>query len=244
MRGHPEDRTRLSWWFPKIPSDILVPETIIIPYDGDNLINVLDGELPLGFSALRIDIVNAGDQLRWPFFLRTDYLSGKHDWKDTCYVSRSNKVQCHMINLIENSAMADIIGFPTDYWIARKLIPTKPTFFAFHGDMPIVKERRYFVQDDKVVCHHPYWPSEAFDSTVVSALNYEELLDEMNFESHEEVDLLSGLSSKVGAALGGAWSIDWLWSEDEGEWYLTDMAEAGQSYHWSGCHNERVYFGK
>jgi hypothetical protein len=245
MRGHSEDRTRLSWWFPRLfgagiiyPHDILVPETIIIPYTGDNLINILDKKIPNEFAPLCTRIIKAGDELGWPFFLRTDYLSGKHSWKDTCHIPGPECVAKRVAHLVEESAMADMMGFPTDYWIARKLIPTKPAFFAFHGDMPIVKERRYFVQDSKVVCHHPYWPLEAFDSTCVSVDNWRELLGDMNLENDDEVDLLSKLSSKVGAAIGGAWSIDWLWSEDEGKWYLTDMAEAAQSYHWSGCQSE------
>ena len=240
MRGHPEDRTRLSWWFPKIPSDILVQKTVVIPYTGDNLINILDGKTPADFAPLCIRIINAGNELGWPFFLRTDYLSGKHSWKDTCYVSNPKCVAKRVVCLVEESIMADIIGFPTDYWIARKLIPTKPAFFAFRGDMPIVKERRYFVQDNKVVCHHPYWPMQAFllGDLACEVPDWRELLDDMNLESDEEVGLLSGLSSKVGGAIGGAWSIDWLWSEDEGQWYLTDMAEAGQSYHWPECKSQ------
>ena len=57
----------------------------------------------------------------------------------------------------------------------------------------------------------------------------------MNYESDGEVALLSELSSSVGAAIGGAWSVDWLWSELKGLWFLIDMAEADLSYHWPGC---------
>ncbi|MCK5613414.1 hypothetical protein KAR91_66705, partial [Candidatus Pacearchaeota archaeon] len=84
---------------------------------------------------------------------------------------------------------------------------------------------------------HPYWPMQAFliGDTYCEFPNWEKLLDEMNVESDSEITLLSGLSSKVGAAIGGSWSIDWLWSEQEGKWYLTDMAEADVSYHWPKC---------
>jgi len=234
MRG-PEDKTRLSWWFPRLPLDILTPETAIIPYTGDSLIRLLDGEIPTDFAALCVKITNAGDKFGWPLFLRTDYLSAKHGWKDTCHVPGPDDVQSRVVQLVEFSAIADFMGFPTDYWIARKFIPTRPAFSAFYGDMPIVKERRYFVQDAKVVCHHPYWPDEAFDNIRVSVENWRELLDAMNAESDEEIHLLSELSSKVGSSIGGAWSIDWLWSEDECRWYLTDMAQAATSYHWPGC---------
>ncbi|KKN98829.1 hypothetical protein LCGC14_0140700 [marine sediment metagenome] len=239
------NRNRLSWWFPKIPKEILVPETRIFPKCvwadcGANhfvLIGVLDGRKPEAFDTLCWQLKAAGDELGYPFFLRTDYLSGKHGWNDTCFVTHAIEIPCHVARLIEESIGADILGFPPDCWIARKMISTIPSFFAFHGDMPIVKERRYFVQDSKVLCHHPYWPSEAFDFVRVSIDSWPTQLDEMNYQSSGEISLLSDLSAKVGGVVGGAWSIDWLWSEPEQQWYLIDMAEAETSYHWKNCFN-------
>lgn len=236
-RRSPNNRTRLSWWFPKIPKDILVPRTTIIEYTGEDLLCLFDGVKPAEMRKLCDIIEIFGDHVEWPIFLRTDYLSGKHSWKNTCYVSNSDDVEGHIKELITESFIADLHGFPTDMWIARKMIPTTPAFYAFRGEMPIVKERRYFVQDGKVVCHHPYWPMQAFliGDLACEYPHWEKLLDEMNKESDPEVALLSGLSSQVGAAIGGSWSIDWLWSEQEGNWYLIDMAEADVSYHWPEC---------
>lgn len=229
------NKTRLSYWFSQIPSDILVPNTEIVFYDRDNLINLLDGQMPIGFRSLCDKLIGIGNRLGWPLFLRTDYLSGKHNWENTCYVSSSRDIPSHVIRLVEESALADMLGFPTDCWIVREIIPTSATFTAFRGDMPIVKERRYFVQDDKVICHHPYWPSTVFNETRVSIEDWKKHLDIINLESNDEIRLLSNLSSKVGAAVTGAWSIDWLWSEQRGQWFLIDMAEAKSSYHWPGC---------
>jgi len=138
-----------------------------------------------------------------------------------------------------------MLGFPTDCWIARAMIPTIAAFTAFRGNMPIVKERRYFVQDAKVVCHHPYWPPSVFDDARVSIGGWRKRLDAMNIEDKDEIGLLSQLSSKVGAEIPGAWSIDWLWSEQKSQWFLTDMAEAKLSYHWPGCskHKEMIEGG-
>ena len=244
MRKDPDNRNRLSWWFPRIPPDILVPKTVIIPYEswGQNdeddcdLVGLLDGQTsPPGFDSLCNTVILSGCALGWPMFLRTDFLSGKHSWKDTCCISLAKDVPRSITKLVEFSCEADMWGFPTDCWIARKMIPTTPAFKAFRGNMPIVKERRYFVQDDKVVCHHPYWPEEAFGNVRVSVDGWKEHLQCMNRESDHEIDLLSRRSSRVGAAIGGSWSIDWLWSEPECRWYLTDMAEADKSYHWSEC---------
>lgn len=237
-RTDPENKSRLSWWLKFIPSDVPTPLTHVIGYPKNDLINLLDGKTPSEFDDLCKAIVYAGKNLGWPLFLRTDYLSGKHNWKDTCFVSSPDDVPNHVARLVEESALADMWGFPTDVWIARELIPTFPAFTAFWGNMPIVKERRYFVQDDKVVCHHPYWPPEAFRNHPVSIEGWREILDEMNYQHGQEVHTLSELSSRVGAAIGGSWSIDWLWSEQRNQWYLTDMAEAAHSYHWPGC--ERI----
>lgn len=236
-RGNIDDRIRLSWWFPKLPSDIPVPKTRIIPYFGDNLLNLLDGGTPRGFISLCKQIVNVGKQFGWPLFLRTDYLSGKHGWNNTCYIPSPHNIAYHIFKLVEESINADLLGFPTDCWVVRELIPTLTSFKAFYGYMPIIKERRYFVHDARVICHHPYWPPEAFEGkhVRVSVSNWREYLDVLNIESEDEVRLLSELSSRVGATIGGAWSIDWLWSEQKSKWFLIDMADAAQSYHWPGC---------
>lgn len=229
------NRNRLSWWFPKIPSDIFVPETEIITCDGADLLGVLDNQPSAAFGPLCRQIIEAGNRLGWPLFLRTDYLSGKHGWKDTCCVPGPGRVAKHVSRLIGESLMADPMGFPVDTWIARKFIPTERAFTAFHGDMPIVKERRYFVEDDKVVCHHPYWPPEAFEHVPVLSGDWVDELESINRESAHEIQLLSRRSSCVGKKIGGSWSIDWLWSEPHCRWYLTDMAEAYMSYHWPEC---------
>lgn len=88
-----------------------------------------------------------------------------------------------------------------------------------------------------MVCHYPYWPSAVFKNQQVSVDDWLECLNAINVESDEEIHLLSDLSSKLGASLGGAWSVDWLWSEKESKWYMIDMAEAAMSYCWPECPN-------
>lgn len=232
-----DNRTRLSWWFPRLPTEIPVPQTEIIPYPAGDLVKLCDGQEPSGFRPLVGRITEAGIRLGWPLFLRTDYLSGKHGWKNTCHVPSPDDVSKHIVRLVEESELADMMGFPTDRWIARELLLVSAPFTAFYGNMPIVKERRYFVNGASVICHHPYWPPAVFEGLSVSPsiVDWRASLDEMNDESADEIILLSDLSSTIGAAIGGAWSIDWLWSEQRGQWFLTDMAEAKSSYHWPGC---------
>jgi|GEM_PF-7122508 len=69
-RGHPEDHNRLSWWFPKLSSYIPTPETRIIRYAGEDLIKLLDGEIPEGFDILLADITQARYEVGWPMLLK------------------------------------------------------------------------------------------------------------------------------------------------------------------------------
>jgi hypothetical protein len=50
---------------------------------------------------------------------------------------------------------------------------------------------------------------------------------------------LDQIAIAAGAALGGAWSVDIL--ETKRGWFVTDMAEAGKSWHWPGCKNEKAF---
>lgn len=241
MRSDPNNRTRFSWWFPRLPShpDIFVPKTKIIRrHQNHNLICLLDNKKPPDYDSFCNWIIKAGNEVGWPMFLRTDFLSDKHHWVKSCSVKNPQQVRSSIFKLVETSAMADLIGFPTDCWVVREQILTCPAFFAFYGHMPIVKERRYFVNDDQVICHHPYWPPEAFYNSPVSVGRWKELLDEINIETDSEIELLTKLSSLVGATLGGKWSVDWMWSEHDQRWFLIDMGETKHSYHWPGCAKE------
>jgi len=228
-----DDKTSLSWWWPRLPKSIPTPRTEILPYGSDDLVDLCDGKTPPGYHELCRRIMLGGDRLGWPCFLRTDHFSAKHNWKDTCYVPGPKSVHQHVARLVVESALADIMGLPTRIWVVRELLPTRPAFRAFRGEMPIVKERRYFVDGQFVKCHHPYWPAGSIEKPSVP--DWESKLAEMNVEEPEEIDRLVEMSLRVGARLKGSWSIDWLWVEDHTKWYLTDMAEAERSYHWPGC---------
>jgi hypothetical protein len=229
-----DDKTALSWWWPRLPKNIPTPRTTIIRHQGTgHLVDLCDGKTPEGFGELCQRIVLAGDRFGWPMFLRTDHFSAKHNWKDTCYVPGPGAVPQHVARLVVESNLVDIMGLPTDVWVIRELLPTEAAFYAFRGEMPIVKERRYFVDGQFVKCHHPYWPPGSIEKP--SAPDWEATLAAMNVEAPSEIDHLVEMSLRVGARLKGAWSIDWLWVEGHKKWYLTDMAEAERSFHWPGC---------
>lgn len=230
--------TRLTHWFPRIPDTIQVPRTEIIePFHSLNVFMAMDGDedsQKLLAGAVK-QVVEAGNRVGWPCFLRTDITSAKHSWKDTCYLGDPDDAAQHIMALVHDAECAG-----AEFSLAlvvREMLPTVSTVTAFHGEMPITKERRYFVVDGSVVCHHPYWPEEAFEGRGDVTKGWRQSLHEMNREPEEEVAYLTGLSEKVSRAIPGEWSVDWLWTTRG--WYLIDMAEAGRSYHFPGCKEAR-----
>lgn len=135
-----------------------------------------------------------------------------------------------LFNLIEQNALRDLWF---DTIVVREFIYLSYRFRAF-GGLPIGCERRYFIRDGKVVCHHAYWVKEAIKFYQQSK-NWENLpwqmwLKELNTESEIEVRILTNIAEMVGSILPGSWSVDFAKDRD-GKWWLIDMALAEQSWH-------------
>jgi hypothetical protein len=229
----------LSHWYPRLlEAGVPVPRTIIVRAPMD-LTCLCDGELPKPVDAYRnflADLAINGHALGYPVFLRTGQGSGKHDWKRTCCIEKPSDFAHAVPSIVEWSNIVDICGLPTDVWCLREWIPGKSAFIAFNG-MPVRRERRYFIRDGKVQCHHPYWPPDSIQRP--SCPEWERKLGNLQKESGQEIGDLTALSLKVAAVMPGAWSVDWLWSDGRG-WFCIDMAVAEQSFHWPGCpHNPK-----
>lgn len=219
----------LADWFPRlVEASIPVPRTRIVRAPAD-LIALLDGETPAGFGAFLAELEAAGDEIGYPLFLRTGFGSGKHDWVDTCLVTSADDLGQHVFALVEWSEMVDVMGLPTTTWAVRELLPTDPAFTAFSGHLPITRERRYFVEDGRVVGYHPYWPPFAIESPSVS--DWEVRLSALNEMPPEEVSELTALAERVSTAVPGAWSVDFLHVPDRG-WLCIDMAHTARSFIW------------
>lgn len=223
------DPNNLSYWYPRIKDLVQTPETRIIHTDLD-LLPLVDGEKVEGFKSFTLKLVMAGDEVGWPCFLRTGHGSGKHDWAATCHVPGPFQIPDHVRWLVEWSEMADFLGLPYQTWVVREMLKTDAAFYAFDGEMPITKERRYFAQDGVVLGFHPYWPPDAIEGHT-EARGWQERLAVLNEMPDAEVLELCALSARVSRAVPGAWSIDWLWTTDRG-WFLTDMAVAATSFCW------------
>jgi hypothetical protein len=234
------DRSCLSYWFPKVQAAGLpVPKTVIVKApDLSPWLELKRGEsLTKGFDGFFNDLARACAEVGgFPVFLRTGHGSGKHEWQDTCFVPNFDVLPEHAYAIFEWSHMVDFLGLPTDVWAVREFLETEPAFHAF-DEMPVTKERRYFVRDGEVICRHPYWPEAAFEGrSFPSREDWREKLAVMNSESPEEVEELTALSRRAAAAVPGFWSVDWLRTKNRG-WVLIDMAEGERSFHWDGCPN-------
>jgi hypothetical protein len=126
-----------------------------------------------------------------------------------------------------------MLGIHPTNFIVREFLNLKSTFTAFAGYMPINKERRYFVDEGLIKCHHPYWPESAFNNHPERMANdpdWKKKLRELNREDEEEIRLLSFYSNLVTSSVRGHWSIDYAQAVD-GTWYLIDMALGNNSWH-------------
>ena len=228
------DPNSMTHWFPRlVEAGLPVPRTVLVdmPVEAQECVwSAFDGEDKnvADFEAFAVRIADAAATVGYPCFLRTDHTSAKHGWKDTCYIKDEADIASHVFRIAETSELMGI-GLPYSTWAVRELLPTIPLAVCHgYGDMPVCREFRFFVEDGRIVCRHPYWPIEALQQGGVDAdLDYEALCKLPDDGS------LDALASSAGAAVGGAWSVDIL--ETRRGWFVTDMAETHKSFHWRGC---------
>ena len=232
------DKNSMLYWWPRVKGlEIPMPKTEIVEFEMSHseVFGILDGEKRSADAWDRYTpkIQDAIRKVGTPAFLRTDHTSAKFDWESTCYYDASGHIRHHISSLVEFSAMADMIGLNVGAIAVREYISMASAFTAFSGQMPVNPERRYFVKNGEVICHHPYWIAEAIDQgTLEKDLpeNWLELLEAMNTETSEEIEFLTGYAETIAGAVDGYWSVDFCKSRD-GRWVFIDMAEGVRSWH-------------
>ena len=230
-----EEQSSLLFWFLDVKDILPVPKTLVLVLsepEKEELISALDDK-PLSKELIG-RLTTYGAKTGYPLFLRTDNISGKHSWKDTCYVPDEKSLVVHALSLIEESMCAGFMGVSFDAFVFRQFLSLETTFNAFHGDMPVSKERRYFVRDGKVVCHHSYWPEDSIrpPSSRILPDDWKARLTKLNDESPDEVKHLTGLAEKWPHP--DYWSIDFA-CDKEGNWWFIDAARGELSWHPEDC---------
>lgn len=228
-----ENKTCLSYWFPKIrDAGLPVPKTeIVVMADEarEHFCNwVFDGA-GIPCSPFFRDLHQAVATISLPAFLRTGQGSGKHSWDRCCNLREGEFLEAHVAALINWSECVDMLGLPWNVWAAREMLPVEPFGVCpRYGNMPIVKECRCFVEDGRILWINPYWPREALDQGGATLFDSE--YQDLCACSHDDSKRVIELACAAGKAVGGRWSVDIL--DTKRGWFVTDMAEAERSYGW------------
>lgn len=230
------DKTSMLYWWPKVEDlGIPVPKTEIVEIPFEVFCDYMD--FPETKKEPKIvdymeEVFTKAREVGYPLFLRTDLSSKKHSWEKSCYVEEEKDLTRHIWQVVEGNFTADIFGLQCEALVLREYIPMASQFTAFWGNLPINPERRYFVRDGKVECHHPYWTADSIlkSGATPSKPNWEELLLKIDEEPPNEVELLTKYSIMVAKLLPGFWSVDFCKAKD-GRWILIDLAEGEKSWH-------------
>lgn len=241
-----QDKNSMLYWYPLIKDlPIPQPKTIFVMLNEKEIARLFDEAVPETVTQ-KVKVVC--DTLFYPCFLRTDLASGKHSWKKSCFIDGKSELWEHIYEVTSFNLMADIMGLDFKAFVVREFIPMDSRFTAFYGDMPVNPERRYFIKDGKLICHHACWIEEAIEEggKAPSIPNWREVSKEINTETPEEIELLTKYTLMVGKAIPeGAWSVDFCKAKD-GRWILIDMAIANRSWHPEDCphlvRNKKVPF--
>ena len=231
------DPNCISTWFPPLQrSGVPVPKTELLHTDLP-LFRLAYNDPVAGFEGFERELRQAVERMGLPCILRTGHGSGKHQWEETCFLANVDHLRSHIYRLVEWTQIVDIVGLPTNVWAVRELLPTEPAFHApAFGNMPVCRERRYFLSGGQVIAHVPYWPVEAmmqgctvcWNPRVLKPPDWREKLQALNQETPDEVAELTRLSKQVGRHFDGDWSLDWLHTTRG--WYAIDMARAQDSW--------------
>jgi len=220
-------QTDLRYWFPVVQrSGVPYPKTVLIEEGIDlrDLISALDGQDPVTLGALVGRVDHASREVGGvPFFLRTAYLSGKHEWKNTCYCDGLIKIGRNIIGLVEATAMADQ---PLGCFVVREFLKLQSLFTAFDG-MPVAREFRVFIRDGEVLHVQPYWPPQSIRKP--SNASWRSLLGWLSDLSAGDKAFLENRARSID--IEGFWSMDFA-QDVKGDWYLIDMARGELSYLW------------
>lgn len=237
MKGDKAIENSMFYWYPKVKNlDIPQPETLMYRFNQDEFLT-LHREEGIPHSIFE-NAHKLADQIGYPLFMRTDNSSVKHSWNKTCYVPSKDDLKPHIFELLQVSEMQGWMSYTDNGLIFREFLDLEvghkygTTLTAFFGEMPINKERRYFIKDGGVQCHHPYWYPDAIERTSYS--DWEDTVDYLNKETEDEIKLLSSYALKVAEVFPEYWSVDFAKCMD-GKWYLIDMARGENSFHWLDC---------
>lgn len=231
---HYSQKNSMLYWWPLVKDlGIPMPKTAIVKIPHLEMGSIIGGD-PKQFMKYMPEILEAIKEVGgYPVFMRSDVGSGKHEWSKTCYVPNEDQLYQHIANLIEWHEMVDIIGLNYQALVFREMLPLMTSFRAFMG-FPVNKERRYFIRNGRVQCHHHYWIEGAVEEGRPTDVVWRNKLFDLNLETREEITKLTKMAEKLSKKLKGYWSVDFAMTNG-GKWYFLDAALGATSYHIPTC---------
>jgi len=232
-------RSSMDYWYPKIKVlPIPQPKTLRVNnrIEETTWYKMLDGNRNSEIDLLINRIQKACKKIGYPVFLRTDHFSGKHDWKNTCYIEKKEDIGKHLWNLVEANFVAGMFGeLPISSFYVREYVQMNNLFKAFWGKLPINPEIRLFI-DKEYICHHWYWIEDAIAVSRTDTENWRTILSDAKKKAKIDLPLaqIKEIAKMVGKVITGYWSVD-LCQSINGEWYLIDMAAGELSWHPEEC---------
>jgi hypothetical protein len=226
----------MLYWYPKVYPLAVTPKTEFVMVDAGQILNKLSGgDVGAELEIMEMNLVETGKKIGYPLFLRTDLASGKHSWRETCYVPSETDLVSHAYRVAESNEMAGLFGLDYRAFALREFLRLEAPFKAFL-DMPIGKEFRIFAKNGEVLCVHPYWPKRAIRFRGDKPDNWEEKLAELStFDIGDYHHVIMEIVRVASEAVENTWwSIDVCKTVDKG-WWITDMALGFMSYHWENC---------
>lgn len=229
------DKSSFLYWYPKIAGKIKTPRSVIIPFSTKDAMTILNGNNDALSDLVDIIIRELHhSKISFPVFFKTDFYSAKWYWVDTCLINSENDLEKNIVSLL--SLNQDDDSRPINALVFKQYIQPGAMMSAFNG-MPIGKERRYFIENKKVLCHHPYWEEssiEFFDENYPE--DWKDILHGLNVEDALEVETLTRESELFARLIddNGYFSVDFM-QGISGDWYIIDCAEGHKSYHVADC---------
>lgn len=229
------DKSSFLYWYPKIAGKMETPRSVIIPFSAKDAITILNGNDDALSDLVDIIIQELHhNKILFPVFFKTDFYSAKWYWADTCLINSKNDLEKNIVSLL--SLNQDDDCRPINALVFKQYIQPEAKLSAFNG-MPIGKERRYFIENKRVLCHHPYWEEnsiEFFDEDYPE--DWRDILRDLNVEDSLEVEILTRESELFARLIDddGYFSIDFM-QGIAGNWYVIDCAEGHKSYHTADC---------
>ncbi len=225
----------MCYWYPKIEGRVPTPKTRMLALGEDMAFEILDDKEVLSDELFKfqVDLKGLIQELGgYPIFMRTDLVSGKHDWERTCYVQSEEVLFNNLHHLIDHALSID--QMPNAIAV-REFLQLDAPFKAFRG-MPIAREHRFFARKGEIICHHPYWPEGAIEERKGTKLpdGWEDLLKGMNEIPKKRMNEYCHMVLRAVNWSDQEWSVDVCMTKD-GRLYVTDMALAKDSWHWPGC---------